>query len=513
MSNDTREPTPDDSQIPFISGRNDPLESGVAPDMNDTTPQIPFDESNSQGGDSSAGSLDTRVQPNTAPGPDRINAPDATDTPETAAVPQARPGMSSLEPTPTVEFDYDDYYGVTDPKPKPVPVSDRIHPAEAKDRTHGGLLILGSLVAGVLGALVTLGVLAATGTFTSTEAVPPPPIVAAAPAATTPLPQVTNQIINGVGSAVNPTAVARKVVPSVVTVNVLQKATGDTGGLVPTGSGSGVVTSNDGYIVTNSHVVKDATDFEVTFEDGRVYTAELIGSDSLTDLAVLQISADDLVPIEFGSSEDLALGDPAIAIGNPLAQDGGASISVGIVSAFNRRVEFGDGSMLFGMIQTDAAINSGSSGGSLVNAEGKLIGITSAIGVSQAGPEGIGYAIPVEVVKRITDEIIETGDVAHPFLGVTIGTYVNEAPDGAIVPAGADIQTIEGNDSAAGTAGLQPGDIIVRIGDKPIANQTDLILAVRLYRVGDKVEFEALRNDESMTFDVVLGRRPENIQG
>jgi S1-C subfamily serine protease len=165
------------------------------------------------------------------------------------------------------------------------------------------------------------------------------------------------------------------------------------------------------------------------------------------------------------------------------------------------------------MIQTDAAINSGSSGGALVNADGALIGITSAIGVSQAGPEGIGYAIPVELVKRISDEIIEDGDVEHPFLGVTIGTFFDEATDGATVPAGSNIQTIEGTDSAAGQAGLLPGDIIVRIGDKDIVDQTDLILAVRLYRVGDEVEFGIFRDGEAKTFTVTLGQRPSEFGG
>ena len=153
------------------------------------------------------------------------------------------------------------------------------------------------------------------------------------------------------------------------------------------------------------------------------------------------------------------------------------------------------------------------SGGALVNSEGGLIGITSAIGVSQAGPEGIGYAVPVELAMRIADEIIETGDVAHPFLGVTIGTFLDEASDGATIPSGSDIQSIEGTGSAAGEAGLQAGDIIVRIGDKEITSQTDLILAVRLYRVGDEVEFVALRDDELKTFTVVLGQRPTEFGG
>ena len=251
----------------------------------------------------------------------------------------------------------------------------------------------------------------------------------------------------------------------------------------------------------------------MTFEDGRIYDAQLIGADPLTDLAVLKIDAAGLVPIDFGTSDSLSLGDPAVAVGNPLGQEGGSSISVGIVSAFDRRVDFGDGTALVGMIQTDAAINSGSSGGALVNAEGELIGITAAIGVSNAGPEGIGYAIPVEVVERITAEIIETGDVVHPFLGVTIGNYRETLADGGVIPAGALIDSIEGDGSAAGAAGLKEGDVIVQIGDKEILSRNDLILAVRLYRVGDTVEFVALRDGEPVTVSVVLGQRPAEFGG
>jgi S1-C subfamily serine protease len=307
--------------------------------------------------------------------------------------------------------------------------------------------------------------------------------------------------------------VAAKVVPSIVTITVFESGSGDEDGLFGIGSGSGVVVSADGYIITNHHVIEGASDYRVEFEDGRFYTAELVGSDELTDIAVLKISADDLVPIDVGSSDELDLGDPTIAIGNPLGQEGGASVSVGIISAFDRRVDFSASDFLHGMIQTDAAINSGSSGGALVNADGALIGITSAIGVSQAGPEGIGYAIPVELVKRISDEIIEDGDVEHPFLGVTIGTFFDEAADGATVPAGSDVQTIEGTDSAAGQAGLLPGDVIVLIGDKSISDQTDLILAVRLYRVGDEVEFGVIRDGEPQTFTVILGQRPSEFGG
>jgi serine protease Do len=515
MSNDTPPQTPipgsDDSQAPLIDERNAATDASVAPDMNDDTTPI------AQGpDDGEAAPLTSTTFAGTAlEGP----AADASHSGDTARTePVTRP--SAIEPAP---FDYDSYYGV-DPAweaaspSRPVPVttpSDTIgQPPAPKKSRDGVMFFVGALAAGVLGAALTVGVLAATGTLSSDDAPAAATTTQAqASAAQSDTPAtITNTIIeNDLGAAVNPTAVAAKTIPSIVTVTTFSGSTGDT--VTPQGSGSGVVLTSDGYIATNQHVVDGGSEYAVTFEDGSRYQAELVGSDELTDLAVLKIGATDLVPIEFGSTDDLLLGDPAVAVGNPLGQEGGSSISSGIISAFDRRVDFGDGSSLFGMIQTDAAINSGSSGGALVNAEGQLIGITSAIGVSNAGPEGIGYAIPVELVRRITDEIIETGDVVHPFLGVTIGDYTEEKPDGAIRPAGAEVVTIEGTDSAAGTAGIQAGDIIVEIGDEEITSQTDLILAVRLNRVGDEVRFGVLRNGEPLEFTVTLGQRPEAFGG
>ena len=497
MVNDTPDSAPqdapEDSHVPFISERNEEGGASVSHDMSieDTFENT---EHRAQTEDEDG------VQPEEGP----------------AAVP-AEGGQRTADSAPvqTVAFDYDDYYGVPNTPARPVPVSERIVRSEPIEKKRGNVpFFLGALAAGVVGAALTIGVLAGTGTFDEAET-PTTTVTASASeaAVTVPMPAATTQIINDLGSAINPTAVAAKVVPSIVTVTVFESGSEDEEGLLGVGSGSGVVVSTDGYIITNHHVIDGATDYRVEFEDGRVYTAELVGSDDLTDIAVLQISANNLVAIDIGSSDALNLGDPAIAVGNPLGQEGGASVSVGIVSAFDRRVDFSASDFLHGMIQTDAAINSGSSGGALVNADGALIGITSAIGVSQAGPEGIGYAIPVELVKRISDEIIEAGDVVHPFLGVTIGTYFDEATDGATVPAGSDIQTIEGTDSAAGQAGLLPGDIILRIGDKEIKDQTDLILAVRLYRVGDDVEFGVIRDGEAQTFTVTLGQRPSEFGG
>ena len=537
MPNDTpdnaAQDTPEDSHVPFISKRNEEDDGSVSPDMSTTedryqTPDAgqQIEEESLRGEDGSQFTVHgSQSEEESAQAEEPAGVSD--DTGELEQVDAAdtesgeRTAESALAPVQTVAFDYDDYYGVPETPARPIPVSERIVRSEPTDKKRSNVpFFLGALAAGVAGAALTIGVLAGIGTFDETEVPTATVTVSASEAAVTvPIPAATTQIINDLGSAINPAAVAAKVVPSIVTITVFENGSEDEDrlegeeGLFGIGSGSGVVISRDGYIITNHHVIEGATDYRVEFEDGRVYTAELVGSDELTDIAVLQISADNLVPIDFGSSDALDLGDPAIAVGNPLGQDGGASVSVGIVSAFDRRVDFSADDFLHGMIQTDAAINSGSSGGALVNADGALIGITSAIGVSQAGPEGIGYAVPVELVKRISDEIIENGDVEHPFLGVTIGTFFDEASDGATIPAGSDIQTIEGTDSAAGQAGLLPGDVIVRIGDKVIVDQTSLILAVRLYRVGDEVEFGVIRDGEAETFTVMFGQRPSEFGG
>ncbi len=489
MAEDTRDAATSDSHVPFTTERNEDGPLGVGDDMDPTDSP-------------------------TADTPDLSEIDPASEYPE----PGPEVWEASFEPDdpPLVPFVYDETAPIPEPvtEYQPEPVSARISEIPPKRGSNTALFLAGAVIAGILGALLTIGVLAVTGTFDDPEVVaaPPPTAVNGEEASqTVEIPPA--QIINDLGSAVNPTAVAAKALPAIVTVTVANASTDEDVELVTIGSGSGVVISAEGYIITNHHVIEGGNTYQVEFEDGRTYPATLVGSDDLTDLAVLQIDATGLTPVEFGSTETLNLGDPAVAIGNPLGQEGGPSVTVGIISAFDRQVNFADDKRLHGMIQTDAAINSGSSGGALFDADGNLIGITSAIGVSQAGPEGIGYAIPIELVDRITAEIIETGDVAHPFLGVTIGTHRVRADDGALTPAGAIIDTIEGTDSAAGLAGLQPGDVITSIGGKTITSQTDLILAVRLYRVGDEVEFVALRDEEAVSFNVVMGQRPAEFGG
>lgn len=385
----------------------------------------------------------------------------------------------------------------TRPTPPPSPAP------EPKQRGHLSTGVV-AFVAAVLGAFAVVALLAILGVFDDE------PVEAAAPAApaadTTVVREVTTEIVTVPTAPGVPEAVAIKVVPSVVTVEV-GDFDGDT--LTLNGSGSGVILQ-DGYIATNHHVIEDASFSRVVLEDGRTYDAEIVGSDAYTDLAVLKVDIEDLRPIEFGSTEDLAIGQMAVAVGNPLGQDGGVSLTVGVVSALSRTVDFGDQNSLFGMLQTDAPITSGSSGGALVDEDGRLIGITAAIGVSQAGAEGIGYAIPVELVERITNEIIETGTAIHPFIGIYGTDYVVTADDGALTPSGAEIAELIGDASPAGDAGFLPGDAIVSVEGAEIRTMEDLVVALRLYYVGDEVLVTVTRDESPISASVLLIERPDD---
>ncbi|MEN8114949.1 MAG: trypsin-like peptidase domain-containing protein [Actinomycetota bacterium] len=389
--------------------------------------------------------------------------------------------------------------------PPPPPPARQTNGGEPPRRGHLSTGVV-AFISAILGAAAVVGILAVLGLFSSE-----PVETVTEPASTTEptiVEQVTTEIVTSPADASIAEAVAVKVVPSVVTVEVGQL---DESTLTLTGTGSGVILEN-GYVVTNHHVVEDAEVVRIVLEDGRTYDANIIGSDSHTDLAVVEVDIDGLPPIEFGSTDGMAIGQLAVAVGNPLGQEGGASLTVGVISALSRTVEFGDESALYGLLQTDAPINSGSSGGALVDSEGRLIGITSAIGVSRAGAEGIGYAIPVELVERIAGEIIETGAVLHSFIGIYGDDYVETADDGALIPAGARIVKVccDPEGSPAEDAGFQADDVIVGIDGTEISTMEDLVVTLRLYHVGDEIEVTANRDGEPITATVTLAERPED---
>lgn len=312
--------------------------------------------------------------------------------------------------------------------------------------------------------------------------------------------RVTERVITELVSSQNvdsrAAAVALVVVPSVVTVEL------------PNASGSGVILdAENGYVVTNEHVVTDAATVSITLSDGRKYEGEVLGTDVLTDLAVVRIDGDGLTAIDLGSSAGLTVGDSAIAVGNPLGLRGGPTVTVGVLSAFDRQVR-GDtpAEDLFGMIQTDAPFNRGSSGGALVDNQGRLIGITTALGVSDLGAEGLGFAIPVEVVIRVADEIIATGSSGHAFLGIEGTTELVDLSDGAQAPVGVIVsQLLDG--SSAGANGIRTGDVITTLDDQPVTTMEGLISILRRFSPDDQVTVGVNRNGETLTVVLRLGAR------
>jgi putative serine protease PepD len=352
------------------------------------------------------------------------------------------------------------------------------------------------VVAALLGALLAVGGMQVIGNddaetnAASTIAIPSNRSVVAddgatanAPAAEVPTPSVpTPDEIIPAPTAVDPVAVGEAVIPSIVTVEVVSS-----GRVV--GSGSGVIITDDGYVVTNDHVVSVGSRIQVVLSDGRTtYPADLVGTDPLTDLAVLDIDATGLDPIDLGAASALSVGDTAVAVGSPLGLEGGPSLTVGVISAFGRQVQTGPSTILYGMIQTDAPITSGSSGGALVDGAGRLIGITTAVGVSDVGVEGIGFATPVEIVGRVVDELIADGSVEHAFLGITGTTAFEDAADGARVASGVEVGSVEPG-SAAADAGVRTGDVITSIDGRPVETMDELIVALRVRHPGDEAAF------------------------
>ena len=242
---------------------------------------------------------------------------------------------------------------------------------------------------------------------------------------------------------------------------------------ISVGGGSGVVINEKGLIITNHHVIDNATDVRVIFEDGRMYEATVIGSDKLTDIGVVKIQNEKLIPISFGNSESIFVGDLAVAIGHPLTLGAAPTVTTGVISALNRRLDVGSESMnnavtLFGLIQTDAPITRGSSGGALLNQKGELIGITTAIATADVGAEGLGFAVPINLALGIVEDILDDGKVLHAFLGILGAQYFEVADDGARIFSGVVIEELYGPADdiyAIGKAGALSGDVIKKVND------------------------------------------------
>ena len=272
-------------------------------------------------------------------------------------------------------------------------------------------------------------------------------------------------------------------------------------------SGSGFILTEDGYIVTNYHVVEGATSVTVSTYDGKSHSASIIGYDESNDLAVLKIAATGLSPVVLGSSANLNVGDGVLAIGNPLGELT-FSLTAGVVSALNREVTFSGGAVM-DLIQTDCAINSGNSGGALFNYYGEVIGITNAkySGSTSSGStiDNIAFAIPIDSVRNIIESIIEKGYYSKPYLGVSIGTVSSEMQNYGI-PAGAVVKGVEAGGSAA-AAGLQVNDVITAVNGSAITAASGLSRAIAKASVGDTLTLTVWRQNQTLNVTVTVGEK------
>jgi S1-C subfamily serine protease len=290
------------------------------------------------------------------------------------------------------------------------------------------------------------------------------------------------------------------------------------------GQGSGFVIDEEGHVVTNQHVVDDAQSLNVTMRDGSRYTATVVGSDPSTDLAVIKVNApaSKLTPLELGDSSAVRVGDAVIAIGSPFGLDG--TVTTGIVSALSREVEAPNNFAIDDTIQTDAAINHGNSGGPLLNTRGEVIGVNAQIRSESGGNDGVGFAIPSNTVKEIASRLISGGKVEHAYLGVGSQTIDSAAADALDIPRGAMVTRVNSG-TAAAKAGLKPatgsrtvqgetyetgGDVITEVDGQAVEGADALRRVIDSHRPGDTVKLTVVRDGDSRTVEVKLGKRPSS---
>ncbi|CAA9474417.1 MAG: hypothetical protein AVDCRST_MAG02-4354 [uncultured Rubrobacteraceae bacterium] len=311
--------------------------------------------------------------------------------------------------------------------------------------------------------------------------------------------------------------VAAAVGPSVVQVNVQVSQQTPLGTQEGEGLGSGVIYRENGYIITNDHVVRGGSDITVAFADGSTEPAKVVGLDPTSEIAVLKVDRNNLPPASFKTQELPIVGQLAVAIGSPAGFE--ATVTSGIVSAIGRdfpqELVGNDGNAakaLSDLIQTDAAISPGNSGGALVDRDGNIIGINVAyLPPSQTGAVNLGFAIPADTAVSVADQLIETGEVTTPYLGVGTVPLPPEVAERFDLPvnSGALVQTVA-QGSGAEEAGVRENDVITALEGAEIASYGDLFSTLRDYRPGDTVELTVVRNGDERTLDVTLGERPEN---
>jgi Do/DeqQ family serine protease len=276
------------------------------------------------------------------------------------------------------------------------------------------------------------------------------------------------------------------------------------------GLGSGVIVAPEGYLLTNHHVIEGATDILVRLTDGREAAATLVGSDAETDIAVLKIDLPELPVMTLGNVRALQVGDPVLAIGNPF--DVGQTVTSGIVSALDRQTR--QSSPLQAFVQTDAAINPGNSGGALVDAEGRLVGINTAIFSRGGGSNGIGFAVPVDTARNVMEQIVTSGRVRRGWIGVEPRELSAELAESLNLPVKEGV-LITGvlQDGPAARGGLRPGDVVVKVGEAAVKTPSELLTAVAALPPDSETQLAVQRGPQALEVKVRLGNREEGLQG
>lgn len=336
--------------------------------------------------------------------------------------------------------------------------------------------------AALLGGVAAVGIWQAADDGDSSPAAQPP-----APA----------QPIAATGNAVP--ALVKRTMPAVVEITATSGA-GSLGG--QTSTGSGFLMHGDGHVVTNEHVVAGAQTVSVRFSNGDDVDARVIGTDASSDVALLKLAdvPAGVTPLQLGSATSLQIGEPVIAIGSPFGLEG--TVTSGIVSALGRELQAPNGFTIDGAIQTDAALNRGNSGGPLIDASGRVVGMNSQIASQSGGNEGIGYALPAETIRTVTDQLEQGRTIERPYLGVTLG----DSPDG-----GALVGAVRSG-TPAERAGLRAGDVVTAAGGDALRSGEELRRAVSARKPGDRLELTVRRDGQTKTFSVTLGTRPQTAE-
>jgi S1-C subfamily serine protease len=403
----------------------------------------------------------------------------------------------------------------------------KIRETREPDRVRRFSRRMGALVAAAVLVVLLVGAMAGCSINNQTSATTATPVTTAAAATgaatvanTTILPSTALMTTAGTDAALASPAegVADIVGPSVVNVAVKGSVQGNFGAQDYSAEGSGVIFTSDGMIVTNNHVVSEndvpVTDITVTLATGEKLPATIVGRDPLTDLAVIKIDKTGLTPAAFVQDmTKVKVGQYAIAIGSPLGYSN--SVTMGIVSGLQRElaslVQTQDAQAYIDLIQTDAAISPGNSGGALVNSAGEVMGINVAyLPPQQTGAQNLGFAIPADVVQQTAQQLIQTGKVEHPYLGVSLETVTKDLQSRFSLSLDTGVLVADvGSGTPAADAGLQQGDIIVKMNGQKVTSDVDLFTLLRKDKVGDTVALTIDRNGTSSTVNVTLGQRPQ----